>query len=60
MAVASPEEAAVPHVARGLVGLRHQGPEASDEARVSVGEHSAMASRVRLAAVQAVVIPKPL
>lgn len=42
---ARPEEAAVARVARDLVGLRHQGLEASDEGLASVGEHLAMANR---------------
>lgn len=45
------------HVVHGPVGLRHPGPEASDEATVSLGEQSAMASRVRLDAVRSVVTP---
>lgn len=45
------------HVVHGLVGLRHQGPEASDEATASLGEQSAMASRGRLDALKSTVTP---
>ena len=56
VAAPSPEEVVAAHVARGLVGLRHQEPEASDEALAGIGGWYAIVGRVRLTAVQSVVV----